>query len=147
MEKATKNKLIIVGGALVGVAVFLLQQQYEKKLLSTPPSDQAVSYFSQKIEQKIVQQLGAIPVSEDLTGFQIIKTFPGIAPEDFLGVTTAHGEFQVKDRQLYFFGNAPSNAAAMNEQGMKVLLQNISHRLKLPARDTEEVDTIFEFLS
>lgn len=105
-------------------------------------SPEYLTHFIREARKVVLEDIGRIPQSEGYTGFMFIDAFPHLIPEDFMGINTPYGSFEVRDGKLSFFGNAPSNAADMTVEGMEKLLENIAKRLALPATSVEEVDAI-----
>lgn len=110
---------------------------------STPPY---VAYFIRETRAKIVGDLKRVP-NEGYDGFMLSQSFPGIVPEDFLGISTRYGDYRVENGRLYFFGNAPSDAAAIDAQGMEILLRNIAKRLAISIKNQEDVKKLIEKIS
>lgn len=136
--------------SIVAAAIIILAGLYFMN--STPKeygvtNDTTVAYFTDKGEEKIDEKVGKPSQGVGYIGPMFLQAFPGIIPQDFVGVNTNYGSYGVTDGKLSFMGNAPSNAMEMNKQGMTKLLQNLFARLSIEAKDTEGVDKILKKIS
>lgn len=110
-------------------------------------SSKSLAYFIREAKKRVIAATHKVPQSEGYTGFDLLKTFPSLLPEDFTGVETRYGNYKIINGELYFEGNAPSNAAALDIKGWQQLLQNLSKRLGLQTTTQKDVDKILSLIS
>ncbi|OGF83346.1 hypothetical protein A3B18_02050 [Candidatus Giovannonibacteria bacterium RIFCSPLOWO2_01_FULL_46_13] len=107
-------------------------------------SDRNAKYFMDE-----VVRLGVADVGQPIEGFDytiLTMAFPGLLPDDFNGVATVEGRYEFSGNTLTFVRN-PSNMIssaerAVSEEGYKKLLENLSARLKIEARNKAGTDEI-----
>jgi hypothetical protein len=104
-------------------------------------------YFIRESKKRLIAATYKVPQSEGYTGFDLLKTFPSLLPEDFTGVETRYGNYKTINGELYFEGNSPSNAAALDIKGWQQLLQHLSKRLGVQTATTKDIDTILSHIS
>lgn len=105
-----------------------------------------LAHFIREAKKRIISVLLKVPQSEGYHGFDLLKVFPGLQPEDFTGVQTPYGAFKVLNSALYFEGNAPFNAAALDMKGWERLLENVGRRMKVERMTKESVEEILRRL-
>jgi hypothetical protein len=106
-----------------------------------------ITHFIRNVKEQVIRHFGKVPQNEGYTGPDMLETFPGLIPKDFLGVSTQHGEYFIEKGKLQYFGNEPDNALAIDTKGMTLILENVSRRLKMPNNSEAAVDKIIEAIS
>ncbi len=107
----------------------------------------SLGYFIREAKKRVIAAIHRVPQSEGYTGFNLLTAFPSLLPGDFSGVQTPYGDYKTIKGALYFEGNAPSNAAALEIKGWQQLLQNLAKRLGLQTATQRDVETILALLS
>jgi hypothetical protein len=110
-------------------------------------TSEPLAYFIREAKKTLIAATYKVPQSEGCTGFDLLKTFPSLLPEDFTSVGTHYGNYKTINGELYFEGNAPSNAAAIDIKGWQQLLQNLSKRLRVQTTTQKDIDTILSLIS
>lgn len=110
-------------------------------------TSEPLAYFIREAKKRVITATHKVPQSEGYTGFNLLTAFPSLLPGDFSGVRTPYGDYRIIKGALYFEGNAPSNAAALEMKGWQQLLQNLAKRLGLQTATQREVDTILTLIS
>jgi hypothetical protein len=110
-------------------------------------TSEPLAYFIREAKKRVIAATHTVPQSEGYTGFELLKAYRSLLPEDFTGVETRYGNYKTINGELYFEGNAPSNAAALDIKGWQQLLRNLSKRLRLQTTTQKDIDTILSFIS
>lgn len=110
------------------------------------------SIFSSNEEYFIaIIEVGLRETYEDFVGYEpsiIIQRFKNIKNEDFQGVVTGFGSYEVIDGGLAFRPNEGESFTEyktyISPEGMVRLLLNLSHRLGIELTDQKSVEAIIE---
>ncbi len=131
----------VVLAAVVTTFLYVFSNTAENKTKITPLS----TYFAEQMAARAVNDIGR-PI-EGFDSTLLIKAYPGLMNEDFDGVATLGGSFEIKnDGEIYFFPTDPKGRSTaektISESGYVTLLSNISKRLKYPVEHDVEVDQL-----
>jgi hypothetical protein len=142
--KWENSNLILLAPGIIKPPVNLFWTEFFSDIPDGTP--EALAYFINEIKKGMIFELGKVLPLEEYTGFNLIKTYPALLPEDFTGVRTSFGEYKITNRKLAFEGNLPSNAATMNVNSWQQFLINLSTRLGIEPNSKREIDQIIQFI-
>ena len=155
LKKSINTKVVIYGLViLLGLYAFAykvsgeyLTDRHAGKVFAA--RETALTYFIDSVvaKVKVVPDYDKQGLTDGADGFNFIKVYPGLVPRDFSGVQAYQGHYFEKDGKLFFEGNAASNSGVILRDGMKTLLDNISKRLGIAARNTKDVEKILDRMS
>jgi hypothetical protein len=143
-----KTLLIIIAIVVTLGATIILVPDKKAATLTTPKTEdreEALSYFITSLTERAkgsVKDYHNKGLAGGVDGFTLLKIYPGLAPADFAGISTGQGDYSVTNRGLTFTGNAASNSAVINRDGMRKLLSNCSKRLGMPKDRKTDIDQL-----
>lgn len=146
-----KISTIIVLLVIVVISGFwYLSNQTQKNILEeSGPTDDVVTYFQVKMTS-----LGAQRAGQPIEGFDagMLKiAFPGLENNDFMGIETDEGHYEVLGSELTFVRDRTdvitSAEKTINKKGYGSLLSNVSGRLGIQAISNTDVDDIVNKIS
>ena len=108
----------------------------------------SLTYFTDSVilKAKSLEDYEGLGLGGKVDGFTLRKAYPGLLPADFEKVNAYQGSYSVEDGELLFTGNAASNSAVLEQDGMRTLLNNVSRRLEIPLNTEADVDRILRKL-
>jgi hypothetical protein len=101
-----------------------------------------LSYFIETVTKKVkasVKDYDKQGLAGGVDGFLLIKTYPKLLPQDFIGVRATGGEYSVQEGKLLYTGNAASNSPVLTRAGMQTLAENGAARLRIPLTTKADV--------
>lgn len=110
-----------------------------------------VTYFTVKLQERVVTIMFQ-PI-EGFEPFMFMDVYPGLISEDFEGVKSLQGIYEIKDGnpefRLTVRSGEPIHSAgqAISNEGMATLLGNVSKRLDISVDDEGSINSILNILS
>ncbi|MES2437120.1 MAG: hypothetical protein V4519_03830 [Patescibacteria group bacterium] len=144
MKKLWIGIVLVVAVFCVG-ATLLLNQPDAPQVTESPESLHA--YFVESITAGVKSSLKdyeKLGLDGGVDGFALMKVYPNLIAIDFTNVTTAQGEYSMKNFKLVFTGNAASNSAVLGKEGMQTLLENTSTRFGITLKTKRDVDHLLK---
>jgi hypothetical protein len=140
------------------IITFLLGTGYLVSRLASPPADTSpvappeniVEYFITELVKGGIVSLGGQP-REGFDPDLLLRAYPGLKKEDFDQVKSAQGKYYFKDGTLEYVRDQVSGIhsaeKALETDGMRRLLQNLSKRLGIKISSNGSIDLIIGTIS
>jgi hypothetical protein len=155
------KKLFLAAGIaiFIGSAVYLYAVAHPDPVIEPESEASVQAHFIEAIKAKASEYKERHPdvnlagFSGGVSGFLLIKAFPGMVPADLAGIQgrsisgESGGEYSEREGKLSFFGHAASDSANIPDSEMPELLGNISRRLSMPVRTSADVDALVARIS
>lgn len=144
-----KNILSIIVALLIAlIGGFFLFNHYIYTEKQAGGNESLAVYFSEEIFERATSD-GMMPIEGYDAGL-LLGEFPGLTPDDFLGVETFEGIYRVENGEVVFdrqFEQPVSSAErTLSQAGYITLLSNVSERLHMSVQTQEDVNTLIDRL-
>lgn len=110
----------------------------------TNESSALAAYFEERMITRGIEDVG-----QPIEGFDanlLVMAYPGLEPEDFVGVAAFEGHYEVKNGEIAFLRDqeTPMSSAArtVTEDGYAALLHNVAARLDVSIESKAAVDNL-----
>jgi hypothetical protein len=141
MKKAIIAGLITI---FVIIGIILLLRVLSPSSFSTVVTTD--EYFTLVTEEMLLDHYGQIVL--DYGPNTLINIFSGLKNEDFHGVETQYGKYEIINGGIAFRPaegeSFRESATYISDTGMETLLLNLGTRLGIEIKDKKSVDAIFE---
>ena len=159
VERATTDSIRVNDEAPVAIAIAPIKKESSELVNeATMLSKQVTASFAQETSMVSVEVIDSEDVYEifktliksnignyEITPVSVMKTFPGVRPEDFNNVNTEHGVYIMTEIGLLLQANGSlenDNTEEISEAGERQLLLNIALRLKVEFVTRTDVEYI-----
>lgn len=134
---------------IVIVVLFLLGLKYHHPnrsgFVDASTSSPISLYFRDQLKKLAVEDVGQ-PVDSGFNSQLLMEAFPGIETNDFSGVQTFGGQYQIENNKPVFVPNTNkvhSTADQMiTKRGYATLLSNITARLDVTVNSNDDIDSL-----
>jgi len=132
------------------VALYFVFHKWSMNEIASDGNPELALYFQERLDT-----LGVTPgMGRPIEGFDaglLTGAFPGFKPEDFNGVETFEGHYELaKDKLTYIRdseGPVSSAETTVSKEGYKTLLENTKNRLKMDVSTRTDVDRLIEAIN
>lgn len=140
---------LVVAAVAVGGFFALNNYLYLAKQAEVPPPD-LNAYFKDKMIERGVADIG-MPI-EGFDANLLMVAYPGLAVDDFAGVTTFEGRYEVNGEVLDHVsansdGPMTSAATTVADDGYATLLDHVTARLHHPVATESDVDALIDVIN
>ena len=144
------KRLFIIGALIfivTGITIVIKHKGSNNKAfeVKTDDTELLLSYFIETLTSNVKASIADYEqkgLAGGVDGFTLRETYPQLVPEDFNGVSTPQGDYRAENGKLFFNGNAASNSAVLEREGMRLLLKNCSKRLHITVNSKRNINQI-----